>query len=147
MKWLLVIAVFGLISFGAHYAFAQAAGLKRVVQVSAGRAKFSAEVADTTLARAQGLSGHAPLGKDEGMIFIFPRPSSGSFWMYRMLFGLDLVWVYQGKVIGITPDVRPMSETGYRLYSPPAPYDLVFEIPSGSAKRHGVRVGDALSYR
>ncbi len=148
MKLLFFAIIFVAIAFGARYAFAQATTPKRAaVQVTVGKAKFSAKLADTMLLRAQGLSGHAPLGINEGMLFIFPSPSSGSFWMYNMLFPIDVVWIRNRKVIGITEDARPMSETGYRLYHPPAPYDLVLELSSHSAKKYGVRVGNAVSYR
>lgn len=146
MKWLLLIALAAGVIFSLKFSFA-AAKPSKIVTVTAGKAKFSVEIADTFATRARGLSGHAPLKDDEGMLFIFQTPSSGSFWMHRMLFPLDIVWIAKGKVVGIAANARPMKETGYKLYAPPAPVGLVLEINAGVAKKRGMKIGDAVSYR
>lgn len=118
-----------------------------VRRFAVGKTVFSVEVADTAMSRMKGLSGHAPLGVKEGMLFVFPRPSSGAFWMQGMLFPLDFVWVNNGKVVGVTEDARPMKETGYRLYPPPQPVDRVLELNAGAVRKFKIKKGDMVSYK
>jgi len=112
-----------------------------------GKTIFSVEVADTAIARMKGLSGHAPLGATEGMLFVFPKPSSGSFWMQGMLFPIDFVWINNGKVVGVTENARPMKETGFMLYPPPQPVDRVLEVSAGAVRKFKIRKGDMVSYK
>ena len=136
---LIIIIVFVL-----GFVFARAATPLKTISLRVGKISFSVEVADTPLARMKGLSGHKPLLAYRGMLFIFNIPSQYSFWMKGMLFPLDFVWIHQGVVVGITEHARPMSETGYRLYAPPAPVTHVLEINAGAARRFGIRIGDAV---
>lgn len=126
--------------------FVQAAAPIKIIPLRVGKTSFSAAVADTPLARMQGLSGHKPLALYEGMLFIFSTPSRYSFWMKGMLFPLDLVWIHKGVVIGITENARPMRETGYRLYPSPASVTHVLEINAGAARRFGIRIGDKVLF-
>ena len=114
--------------------------IKKTIQI--GATVFTVEVADTIALRAKGLSGHAPLGAKNGMLFIFKSPSSGAFWMQGMLFPLDFVWIKNGIVKGVTENARPMKEIGYKLYYPPLPVDNVLEVYAGTVKKFGIRVGD-----
>lgn len=43
------------------------------------------EVADTPERWAQGLMFRERLGEDEGMVFLFPEPTAGGFWMKNTL--------------------------------------------------------------
>lgn len=110
--------------------------------------KICVEVADTDEKRNLGLSGHAPLGSHEGMLFIFPTPEVHSFWMKEMLFPLDFVWIRDGKVADITQNVpapdpkTPLSELPH--YSPSVPVDQVLEINAGSIEAWGIATGDAV---
>lgn len=123
------------------WAYAETARPLAVKTLRVGKTAFSIEVADTFIARGKGLSGHAPLTAKQGMLFVFPSPSSGAFWMQGMLFPLDFVWIRNGMVMGVTENARPMSETGYKLYYPPMPVDRVLEINAGSVKKFGIKIG------
>ena len=118
-----------------------------VRRLAAGKTVFSVEVADTPMSRMKGLSGHQPLGAKEGMLFVFTKPSSGSFWMQGMLFPLDFVWINNGKVVGVTENARPMKETGFMLYPPPQPVDRVLELNAGAVRRFRIKKGDVVSYK
>ncbi len=127
---------------GAAWAYADSVRPLAVKPLKVGKAVFSVEVADTFMSRGKGLSGHAPLAARQGMLFVFPVPDGGAFWMQGMLFPLDFVWIRKGMVMGVTADARPMSETGYKLYYPPMPVDRVLELRAGTAKKFGIRIGD-----
>ena len=119
--------------------------------VSIGDAVFVAELAITAAERTQGLSDREGLEPGTGMLFIFEGREVSSFWMRKMLFSLDFVWISEDcRVVDITPDV-PFPEPGtstsslptYRS-SVPAAYN--FEINAGEASELGIRVGDAVRF-
>jgi uncharacterized membrane protein (UPF0127 family) len=92
---------------------------------------------------SQGLSGHAPLKENEGMLFVFDHPNSYGFWMKDMLFALDIVWMRDdGTIIGIERDFAPESLPEQRY--PKEPVALVLEVPAGTANRLGLEIGSTL---
>lgn len=97
----------------------------------------------------QGLSGRRQLGA-QGMLFIFERPVTPSFWMKDMLFDLDLVWVRNGQVVAVTPSVpHPASNTpdsALPVYQPPQVVDMVLEVAAGDATKFSLTVGQHLSF-
>lgn len=102
------------------------------------------EVADTPALREQGLSGHAPLGNDSGMLFVFEEPSSVGFWMKDMLFPLDMIWLDKDyRVISIKKDATPDSYPA--IFYPSAPASYVLELPAGFADAHQIVVGSTLN--
>lgn len=115
--------------------------------VTLGGTTFAVTVAQTPMEQARGLSGRESLGKNEGMLFVFPKPTLPTFWMKDMRFPIDIVWIASGTVIGIEKNVDPqigVSEEELRLYTPPAPVESVFEIAAGEAERTGSTVGTAV---
>ena len=120
-------------------------------RVRVGSVFLNAEIAATPEARRQGLSGHAPLNDNEGMLFVFDAPAPQTFLMINMLFPLDIIWIGAGKrVIGITRDV-PAPQLGTSsdklpLYSSPSPAQYVLEVNAGWSGKHGVKVGDEVTW-
>ncbi|HEU4429193.1 MAG TPA: DUF192 domain-containing protein, partial [Myxococcota bacterium] len=102
------------------------------------------DVVDTPALRARGLSGRAALAPDEGMLFLFETPAIQSFWMKDMRFPIDIVWIRDQRIVGITPDV-PVPRTPRELpqFHSPVPCDVVLEVRAGTARRWGLRLGDA----
>jgi len=111
-----------------------------------GSARITVEVADTVARRTQGLSGRPKLPPDSGMLFTFPSSHKPNFWMKGMLFGLDFVWINQGKVVGLTENVPPPDQTGGQpvMVQPDLQADWILELPAGSIAGHGIKVGDAV---
>lgn len=114
------------------------------VQVQIGGAQVEAELALGTVARARGLSGRESLPEGKGMLFSFGSAGYHSFWMHRMQFPIDIVWLRDGVVIGVTPNVDP--QVGAQVweldtYSPPEPAEEVLEVPAGYAARNGIAPG------
>ena len=118
-----------------------------VHQVRLGQAIVQAEVADTPARRQKGLSGHAPLTQDQGMLFVFPAPARQSFWMIDMTFPLDMIWIgADKKVAGITANI-PAPSPGtlpqdLPLYQSPEPAQYVLEVNAGWAEKQGIKLGD-----
>lgn len=115
-----------------------------VAYIRVGRTPFVVEVASTYMQRGQGLSGHAPLGKNDGMLFVFSSPSAGAFWMRDMLYPIDFIWIKGDRVVGVTENAPRMSVSDHKLYYPPIPVDRVLEVNAGSVKYFGITAGDAV---
>lgn len=113
-----------------------------------GRAVFQIEIVDNVLSQARGLSGRVSLDEDAGMLFVFSRPANRYFWMKDMQFPLDVLWIREGKVIGIERDVpHPGLNNGQTTrFQSPEPADTVLEINAGQAAKKGIKVGDKVSW-
>ncbi len=119
--------------------------------VMIGDAVFPAELAVTSPERTKGLSDRDGLEPGTGMLFIFDDREASSFWMRKVRFALDFVWISEDcRVVDITADVPfPNPETptsslpSYRS-SATAAYN--FEINGGEAAELGIRVGDAVRF-
>jgi uncharacterized membrane protein (UPF0127 family) len=57
---------------------------------------------------------------------------------------LDLIWISEGRVAGLTRNV-PATFPG--LMISPAPVTHVLEVPGGFADRHGIKTGDRVSWQ
>jgi len=110
--------------------------------------QLNLEIVNTPKSIEEGLSGREQIGSD-GMLFVFPSAAQYTFWMPRMKFDLDIIWLLEGKVVGILEDVpRPESETQdlstLPKYQSPEFVDTVLEVPAGTANTWQLREGDAL---
>lgn len=126
-------------------------GILPLRDVRVGSASLAVEIASTPEARKQGLSSHAPLADDQGMLFVFPAPSVKTFWMLDMTFPLDMIWIGADKnVIGIMRDIpapKPNAPSqDLPLYSSPSPAQYVLEVNAGWAEKKGVKVGDEVAW-
>jgi hypothetical protein len=122
---------------------APAAGPRRPVVVLDERVRVSVDVVDTPALRARGLSGRASLAPEEGMLFLFETPSIQSFWMKEMRFPIDILWIRDGRIVGITPEAPvPRTPSELPLFRSPTPCDVVLEVRAGAAKRWALLLGD-----
>ncbi len=124
-------------------------GSMRRETVRIGAASFSAEVAETPVARGRGLSGRESLAQDAAMLFIFPKTGSYGFWMKDMHFPLDLIWINGEEIVGIEKNVDPQigaSVFSLKTYYPPSAADKVLEISGGLSDRYGFRAGDKAEF-
>lgn len=107
-----------------------------------------AEIADSNEERRVGLSGHAFLNPDRGMLFLFDEPALQSFWMKEMDFPIDIVWISGETVVGVESDVPvPVPGTGtldLPKYVSETPVDRVLEVNAGFAAARGLDAGDRL---
>jgi uncharacterized membrane protein (UPF0127 family) len=101
---------------------------------------YQVELADSQKERQQGLSNHQPLSADAGMYFVFENGGIYPFWMKDMLFDIDIVWIKDNKVIGVSQGDHKNPEK--RIY-PPSEVDRVLEVNINS----GIKVGDSVNLR
>lgn len=144
MKWAILV-VFAVAFAGCLYwlgAFRRV-GKQATVSIG-GRAHYRVDIADTVLSTARGLSGRARLEADQGMLFIFPQAEPRYFWMNEMLFPLDVLWIREGKVVGLQEDIPHPAANGGAIarFQSPEPADMVLEIHAGEIAKQGIMVGD-----
>lgn len=107
------------------------------------------DVVDTPASRETGLMCRTKLGKDYGMLFVFPQEMALNFWMKNTLVDLDMIWIGTDKRINVihadmpkstveTPDDKVAVAGGTGLY--------VLELPAGAAKRLKLKAGDRLKF-
>ena len=103
-------------------------------------ATISVEIADTAFTRMRGLSGHAPLLADEGMLFIFDEPGVYGFWMKDMLFPIDIIWLDANRnVVHIKSNADPSSYP--ESFAPEMPAQFVLEVTAGYTNANGIEIG------
>lgn len=124
---------------------AQPVGPRRPVVVLDERVRVAVDVVDTPFLRARGLSGRPGLGPEEGMLFLFDTVRIQSFWMKDMRFPIDILWIRDGRIVGISPNVPvPRRPSELPQYPSPVPCDVVLEVRAGAAHRWGLLLGDAV---
>lgn len=128
-------------------ATAAASGLRRPVVVLDERVRVSVDVVSAPADRARGLSGRAGLAPSEGMLFRFEGPKIQSFWMKEMRFEIDIVWIQDGRVVGVS-ERAPLPVPGEPplFLRSPVPCDTVLEVAAGSFRRWGLAIGDAVRF-
>jgi uncharacterized protein len=105
------------------------------------------EVTRTISEQSKGLMFRSTLPDDRGMLFNFDPPQSISFWMKNVPVPLDMVFIYQGKIVAIAPSAAPCKATPCAVYpSTPVVTDRVIELRSGLAKEMGLKLGDRVTF-
>ena len=66
------------------------------------------EVARTPQEQAMGLMHREQLPDDRGMLFPFNPPRPVRFWMKNVRINLDMIFMYEGEVVGLSADVPPL---------------------------------------
>lgn len=108
---------------------------------SGGTLQVRVELADTAQERAQGLMFRENLPEGEGMLFVFPEETLGSFWMKDTPISLDIIFIKEGRIVDIIANTTPFSE---EFLTPAASYLFTLEVPGGYASRNGVQIGDVV---
>lgn len=144
MKTFILSFAVAIIATGAFlYWFKRVPQTKEIKKVKVGSVEYSVELALSNEQKAKGLSGHAPLAKNQGMLFLFGDGSKPTFHMQGMNFPIDIVWISNGKVVGVETNAQPWQGITGKFYSPPEPISHVLEINANS----GIEVGDNVAFR
>lgn len=107
--------------------------------------EFEAEIGEDSASRARGLMGVSKMGQLQGMVFLNPVPSRGSFHMKNTLIPLDIAfWDSAGTIVDILQMV-PCENDPCPFYEPSADYVGAIEVNLGVLSDKGVRVGDSVS--
>jgi len=114
------------------------------VWVAVGPVTVQAEAVRSPERLYLGLSYRGELPEGRGMLFYMPNKQVQTFCMRGMRFPLDLIWISEGRVAGLTRNVPP---TFPGELTSPAPVTQVLEVPGGFADRSGIKVGDQVRWR
>ncbi len=136
--------------FGAALALALRCGTDPATPTVAIRDRVvTVEVAKTRAEQSLGLGNRPSLDWGHGMLFLYDQPGFFAFWMKRMHFDIDIVWIRDGRIVGISPFVRyPREDPEHpQTVRSPELVDMVLEVPAGYADAGGWRRGDRVEIR
>ncbi len=106
-------------------------------KVVVGDKEFLTELVIKDRDLAIGLSKYKNLGVGKGMLFEFNPPRQPNFWMKDMKFDIDIIWINNDKVVGVS---QGFDETPFAIIPAPATVTHVLEVRPNS----GIKVGDAV---
>lgn len=103
--------------------------------------KVSMAIASTDEQRIRGLSGVEKMNENEGMLFLFDKPSKQGFWMNKMNFPIDIIWLdSNNKVVHIEKQLEPCKLfLACPVYNSQVDSIYVIELRSGFADDHSVK--------
>ena len=100
------------------------------------------EIADDDAERARGLMERTELAEDAGMLFVFERERTLSFWMRNTLIPLSIAYIdAEGRIVDIE-DMEPLDDQTKHPSAEPAQYAL--EVNQGFFDERGIEVGDTV---
>ena len=110
------------------------------------RVEIPSNVAEQRL----GLGGRKYLPEGTGMLFLYRTARERIFWMKRMRFAIDIVWILRDKIVHIEKNVPPPSVMRSRSRLPTYGHgivaDMVLEVPKGFADLANLKRGDAVQF-
>lgn len=97
---------------------------------------YEVNIARDTPSRISGLRG--PLQGSVALLLRFPFPFRWGIWMRGIHHAIDIVWIIEQRVVGITHRPRPSSwYDRFHISFPPQLVDTVLEIPGSPSQRLG----------
>lgn len=110
-----------------------------IVTLNAGGQTIKAEVAAKEEHRQKGLMFRTQMGKNEGMLFVFPQLGYHAMWMRNTFIPLSVAYLDDsGKILSIH-EMEPQNDTSHQSAGP-ARYAL--EMNAKWFSQHKVNVGD-----
>lgn len=107
--------------------------------------KLEVLLAKTYAQQFSGLGKRDGLGIYQGMLFIHSLPDKYGIVMRDMRFPIDIVWLKNGEVIDIAPNVPVelgVPENQLRIYRPRKPANAILELSAGWVEQNGLKIGD-----
>jgi len=107
--------------------------------VSVGGTPANLQFAILPAEQERGLMQRPDLGRDEGMLFVSPRPQQQSFWMHNTPEPLDIGYLTPDGTIAEVYSLLPLDERTVLSHSHQLQFAL--EMPAGWFAAHGIRAG------
>ena len=92
---------------------------------------------------ANGMMGKTFDGFD-GMLFMMPQSGPQSFWMKNCLIALDIIFLDRDKITNISHSCPPCDGEDCPTYQGHGGF--VLELPGGTCKDLGIKIGDRIDY-
>jgi len=106
------------------------------------------EIAKTAKEKEQGLSDRKNLCSDCGMLFVFDQEGFYPFWMRRMYFDIDILWIADDRVVDVTLGAKVSSKEEFvapkTVYQSKFPVNKVLEVNAGWVEKNGIKTGDVV---
>jgi hypothetical protein len=103
------------------------------------------DLAVTKEQQEKGLSFRNNLKNDEGMLFVFEKPSIHQFWMKDMSFPIDIIWIGEDfKVVYIEKNVNP--NTYPQTFGPNKDSLYVLEVNAGFSEKNYLKENDKVIF-
>lgn len=133
------ILIFLLLSFNHAQAIEQNNGLA-IQQFMINGSIYQIEIAQTPQQLQKGLMGRTELGKDKGMLLVFPQFRRQGIWMQGMLVPLTVAWLDRQFNVLTVHQLFPCKVLNCPITKPKLPAAYVLELALDNA----IRVGDQL---
>lgn len=102
------------------------------------------EIADNDYETQTGLMYRTELGKNQGMLFIFPNTDYRSFYMKNTKIPLDIIYIGEDKsIVSFQKNAKPLDETSLPSN---ALAKYVLEINAGLSDQWQLAVGDKITF-
>ena len=140
-----VLIISGCVLFLRWYNTPPAPDSYKTADITIGQETYTVDIASTFKQLKIGLSGRPHLKEKQGMLFVFNNPRVLRFWMKDMEFALDVLWIKDEKIIGISKNVLHPSKAGETItMQSPARVDKALELNAGVTDRYDIKVGDTI---
>jgi len=117
----------------------QGCGRDDWIEIQVGQTSARVELASTGDARRQGLMGRRSLGRNQGVLMVFPRERTIQIWMLNMEMPIDVGFFDHNRLLLDWATMEP--DGGKRIYASPAPALYALEMNKGWFDRHGLQLG------
>ncbi|MEZ4281853.1 MAG: DUF192 domain-containing protein [Myxococcota bacterium] len=107
---------------------------------------IAVEIADGPAEQARGLGERDALAWGTGMYFPYERPGFYAFWMKGMRFSIDIVFLRDGRIVDLHPQVPFEAGGNGPTIRPRELADAVLEVPAGYAAANGWQRGDRVRF-
>ncbi len=107
--------------------------------------KLEVLLAKTYAQQYRGLGKRDDLGVYQGMLFVHSSLDKYGIVMRDMRFPIDVVWLKDGEVLDIAPNLQTepdVPENQLKVYYPRRPANAILELPAGWVEKNGVKIGD-----
>lgn len=110
---------------------------------------FNVEVADSPEERAQGLMDRKSLGKNNGMLFIFPKEDQYGFWMKNTKIPLDIIWINEDmEIVFIYRMMEPCIQgQECKAFEPYQKARYVLEINGDTVPEYDIKIYDKVEFK
>lgn len=139
-----IVLVIG-IAFFAYYYFTNK-GKLTVVTSRGEEITLNVMIADETQEKIDGLSVRDYLNDNEGMYFVHSRLNGNPYWMYKMKFPIDIIFLNENnQVVYIERGAKPcvgLNMDDCPFITPTKQYKYVLEVVSGFSDKYRLNLGD-----
>lgn len=108
---------------------------------------FKLYVAKSDKDKQIGLSKYNKIESNQGMIFQFGNDNYYPFWMKKMKFPIDIIYLNDGRIVTIYKNVPiPKNNSNPPVYNSAVPADTVLEINAGISDKYSFKEGDSVNF-